>query len=235
MDYTGDVHRGGPSDVRVLDEVEIRKVSVGPDDNDVYLLTCRREGAQLLVDAADEPERLVALVREGSPRARLDHVVVTHRHPDHHRALQSLVAVTGAPVAAGAEDAEAIATATEVHVTRRLHHGDVLTLGHVCVEVVALRGHTPGSVALVYREPEHVEVPGAVPGRAHVFTGDSLFPGGVGATGGDPARFASLLADVTGRLFDRFDDDTWVYPGHGHDTTLGAERPHLEEWRTRGW
>lgn len=122
-----------------------------------------------------------------------------------------------------------------MHVAHRLHHGDTLTVGHVCVEVIALRGHTPGSVALVYREPEHVEAPGAVAGRAHLFTGDSLFPGGVGATGGDPRRFAQLYADVRTRVFDRFGDDTWVYPGHGRDTTLGAERPHLEEWRTRGW
>ncbi|MGN8246195.1 MBL fold metallo-hydrolase [Cellulomonas soli] len=235
MQYTGDVIRGGRSDLRVLDEVEIRKLAVGPQDNDVYLLTCRRDGAQLLVDAADEPDRLVELVREGSARTRLDHVVTTHRHPDHLRALPSLVAVTGAPLAVGADDAEAVERSTEVHVARRLHHGDTLTLGHVCLEVVALRGHTPGSVALVYREPEHVAAPGAVAGRAHLFTGDSLFPGGIGATGGDPRRFAQLFEDVRTRLFDRFGDDTWVYPGHGRDTTLGAERVHLEEWRARGW
>ncbi len=72
-------------------------------------------------------------------------------------------------------------------------------------------------------------------GRVHLFTGDSLFPGGVGNTDRDPARFASLLSDVVARVFDRFDDATWVYPGHGADTTLGAERPHLAEWRERGW
>lgn len=235
MTYTGEVHPGGPTAVRVLDEVEIRKVSVGPQDNDAYLLTCRHQHAQLLVDAADEPERLLALVREGSGAARLDTVVTTHRHADHHRALTSVVAVTGATVAAGAQDADAITEATNVTVQRALRHGDVVTVGHFTLEVVALRGHTDGSVALVYREPEHVRVPGAVAGRAHVFTGDSLFPGGVGNTGGDPERFARLLDDVVTRLFDRFGDDTWIYPGHGRDTTLGAERPHLDEWRARGW
>ena len=75
----------------------------------------------------------------------------------------------------------------------------------------------------------------AVPGRVHLFTGDSLFPGGVGSTEQDPERFACLLDDVGARLFDRFDDATWVYPGHGSDTTLGAERPHLPAWRARGW
>lgn len=235
MTYTGDVETGGPADVRVLDEVEIRKVSVGPMDNDAYLLTCRRQHAQLLVDAADDPDRLLALVREGSGAARLDVVVTTHRHADHHRALASVVAVTGATVAAGAEDAAEITAATEVSVDRLLRDGDVVLVGHVTLEVVALRGHTDGSVALVYREPERVAEPDAVAGRAHVFTGDSLFPGGVGSTGGDPARFERLLTDVTTRLFDRLGDDTWVYPGHGRDTTLGAERPHLGEWRARGW
>jgi len=233
--YTGDVQRDGPTAVRVLDEIEIRKVSVGPMDNDAYLLTCRRQHAQVLVDAADDADRLLALVREGSPAARLDLVVTTHQHADHHRALASVVAVTRTTVAAGAEDAPAVEAATGVTVHRPLRHGDVLTVGHLTLEVVGLRGHTDGSVALVYREPEHVAAPGAVTGRAHVFTGDSLFPGGVGNTGGDPARFTRLLDDVTARLFDRFGDDTWVYPGHGRDTTLGAERPHLDEWRARGW
>ncbi|CAM5779007.1 MBL fold metallo-hydrolase [Cellulomonas persica] len=232
--YTGDVSPGGPPALRVLDEVEIRKASVGPMDNNAYLVTCRRAGAQLLVDAAADADRLLDLVREGSSSARLDTVVTTHRHRDHLGALTSVVAVTGAAVAAGAPDADAIAQATGTPVTRRLLDGDLVVVGHVTLEVVALRGHTPGSVALVYREPEHATAPGAAPGRAHVFTGDSLFPGGVGRTT-TPEDFASLYADVTARLFDRFDDATWVYPGHGRDTTLGAERPQLPHWRTRGW
>lgn len=232
--WTGDVTPGGPTALRVLDEVEIRKVSVGPLDNDAYLVTCRREGAQLLVDAAADPDRLLALVREGNPGARLDVVVTTHRHRDHVGALASVVAVTGAQTAAGADDADAITETTDVPIGRRLHDGDLVVVGHATLEVVALRGHTPGSVALAYREPEHARAPGAVPGRVHLFTGDSLFPGGVGRTSG-PQDFTSLLDDVVARVFDRFDDETWVYPGHGRDTTLGAERPHLDEWRARGW
>jgi glyoxylase-like metal-dependent hydrolase (beta-lactamase superfamily II) len=232
--YTGDVVAGGPAAVRVLDEVEIRKLCVGPMANNAYLVTCRRDGAQLLVDAAAEPERLLALVREGNGSARLDLAVTTHRHRDHLGALRSLVTVTGAPVAAGADDAADIEQAADVTVARRLHAGDVLVVGHATLEVVTLRGHTPGSVALVYREPEHVAAPGARPGRAHVFTGDSLFPGGVGRTAG-PEDFTSLWNDVVERVFDRFDDETWVYPGHGADTTLGVERPHLATWRERGW
>jgi len=235
MSYTGDVAPGGPSALRALDELDLRKASVGPHDNNAYLVTCRRSGEQLLVDAAADPDRLLALVREGHPAAGLGLIVTTHRHADHTGALASLVAVTGATVAAGADDADAIAGTIDRPVTLRLRDGDTLTVGHVVLEVIALRGHTPGSVALVYREPEHTTAPDAVPGRAHVFTGDSLFPGGVGNTEHDPVRFAGLFADVTTRIFDRFGDDTWVYPGHGKDTTLGAERPHLPQWRERGW
>lgn len=235
MTYTGQVVVDGPADVRRLDEIEIRKLAVGPLANDVYLLTCRRTGAQVLIDAADAPDDVLALVREGSPTARLDVVVTTHRHLDQLRALASIVAVTGATTAVGGPDADAVAEAADVHVVRRLRHGDLVRAGDVVLEVVALRGHTPGSVALTYREPAEVRAPEAVAGRVHLFTGDSLFPGGVGSTGHDPARFERLLADVTERVFDRYDDATWVYPGHGADTTLGAERPHLDEWRERGW
>lgn len=235
MTYTGDVRPGGPPDVRTLDELVLRKLAVGPMANNAYLLTCRRSGAQLLVDAADEPARLAELVRAGSPATHLDVVVTTHRHPDHLRALASVVALTGAETVAGDADADAVTAETGVPVTRRLRHGDVVTVGHLVLEVVALRGHTPGSVALAYREPEHVRADGAVAGRAHLLSGDSLFPGGVGATGGDPARFDALHQDVFERVFGRFRDDTWVYPGHGADTTLGVERPHLAGWRARGW
>ncbi|GEL97373.1 MBL fold metallo-hydrolase [Cellulomonas terrae] len=223
MTYTGDVRVGGPSDVRVLDELEIRKAAVGPMQNNVYLLTCRVVGAQLLVDAADDPDRLLALLREGT--TQLDLVVTTHRHADHSRALASVVAVTGARVAAGADDADAVAESTDIAVTQRLHDGDTVRVGNVTLTVVGLRGHTPGSVALAYREPG---------GRVHLFTGDSLFPGGVGKTSG-PEAFEQLYRDVVERVFDRFGDDTWVYPGHGPDTTLGAERGQLPQWRARGW
>jgi glyoxylase-like metal-dependent hydrolase (beta-lactamase superfamily II) len=230
MVYTGDVTTSGLSDTRVLDEVVIRKVSVGPMDNNTYLLTCRRSGDQLLIDAAAEPERLLALVREGSGSARLSTVVTTHRHADHVGALESLLAVTGARHACGADDA----TAMPVPVHRRLHHDDVIPVGHVNLTVVGLRGHTPGSVALAYREPAHVTADEALASRVHLFTGDSLFPGGAGRTT-SPEDFRSLMTDLEQRVFERFADDTWVYPGHGRDTTLGVERPHLADWWLRGW
>jgi glyoxylase-like metal-dependent hydrolase (beta-lactamase superfamily II) len=124
-------------------------------------------------------------------------------------------------VYAGDEDADALPVAVD----ERLRHGDVITVGDATLEIIALRGHTPGSVAALYRDPE---------GVPHLFTGDSLFPGGVGKTW-SPADFDSLYADVVARIFDVLPDQTWFYPGHGNDSTLGAERPALPEWRARGW
>ncbi|NAZ77372.1 MBL fold metallo-hydrolase [Kineococcus sp. T13] len=201
---------------------DVRAVHVGPMDNVAYLLTCRASGAQLLVDAADEPDTLLDLVQEGDPDGRLGTVVTTHRHRDHVGALEALVEATGASTAAGADDADHL----PVPVDRRLAHGDVLRVGELALEVVHLRGHTPGSVALVLRDPA---------GPDHVFTGDSLFPGGVGNTRGDAGDFAQLLGDVTERLFAVLGDDTVVHPGHGAPTTLGRERPQLPQWRERGW
>lgn len=218
-DYDGQVVPGGPSAVRTLDAVTIRKASVGSMDNNAYLLTSRSTGAQLLVDAADDAARLRALLDEGT--GRLDVVLTTHAHWDHHRALAELTAQTGARTVAGAPDADALPVAPD----ERLQHGDVVHVGDVRLEVVALRGHTPGSVALLYDDPN---------GPPHLFTGDSLFPGGPGRTT-SPDEFASLMDDLEERAFARLPDETWIYPGHGRDTTLGAERAHLAEWRARGW
>lgn len=220
MTYAGDVTSGAPSDRRDLELLTIRKASVGTMANNVYLLTCIRTGKQLLIDAADDPERILSLVDEGS--GDLDTIVTTHQHWDHHQALAQVVASTNATTAAGEADADAL----PVIPARRLVHGDKLTFGDITLEVIHLRGHTPGSVALAYKDPR---------GPTHIWTGDSLFPGGVGNTQKDPERFASLLGDVQTRIFDVYGDETWVYPGHGSDTTLGAERPHLQEWRERGW
>ena len=220
MSYTGLVVPGGPSDLRELRALTIRKMSVSEMHNNVYLLTCSATGEQLLIDAADDPRRIHTLVREGT--GSLAHLVTTHRHWDHVRALAAVVEETGARTYAGEDDADALPLAPDV----RLGHGDRVSVGDVVLDVIHLRGHTPGSVALAYEDPH---------GHAHIFTGDSLFPGGVGNTKNEGQSFASLYADVTSRVFDRYDDATWVYPGHGADTTLGAERPHLDEWHERGW
>lgn len=220
MTYTGDVLPDGPSDLRELPLLTIRKAGVGCMANNVYVLSCAGTGKQLLIDAADDPMRILSLLAEGG--GDLDTIVTTHQHWDHHRALAQVVASTGARTAAGDADADAL----PVIPTRRLAHGDTITFGDITLGVIHLRGHTPGSVALVYDDPH---------GGTHIWTGDSLFPGGVGNVEKDPERFASLMADVQTRIFDVYDDSTWIYPGHGADTTLGTERPHLREWRDRGW
>jgi glyoxylase-like metal-dependent hydrolase (beta-lactamase superfamily II) len=215
--YTGDVTRGGPADVRETAALRLTKVSVGPMDNNAYLLECRETGERCLVDAADDAATLLALLGDG----RLEQVVTTHRHADHWQALAEVVEATGARTAAGQADTEAIPVPTDVP----LADGDRIQVGQVTLEVISLVGHTPGSVALLREDAE---------GHPHLFTGDSLFPGGVGKTSG-PDTFSTLVDDVEHKLFDRLPDDTWFYPGHGRDSTLGAERPALPEWRARGW
>lgn len=209
-----------------LQDLTIRSISVSEMDNNVYLLTAKASGAQVLIDAADDAPAIFQLLADGARDAeavaKLALVITTHAHWDHVRALADVVRRTGARTAAGREDVRDIAVPTDVP----LEHGDIGEFDGFSLEAIALRGHTPGSVALAYRDPH---------GPAHLFTGDSLFPGGVGNTGNDPQRFESLYRDVVERLFDRFDDDTVVHPGHGKPTTLGAERPSLEEWRSRGW
>jgi len=148
-------------------------------------------------------------------------VVTTHQHADHWQALAEVVAATGARTVAHPADAPGIPVPTD----ELVDDGDEVAVGRVALAVVHLVGHTPGSIALVHRDSD---------GSTHVFTGDSLFPGGVGKTR-SPEAFASLMDDVEAKLFARLPDDTWVYPGHGDDTTLGAERPQLGGWRARGW
>ncbi len=212
--------------IYALRDITIRRISVSEMDNNVYLLTARTSGAQLLIDAADDLpaiERLLADTAADTAAApTLELIATTHQHWDHVRALPALVAATGARTAAGVEDAPELPVDVDV----LLSHGDVENFDGFDVTAVHLRGHTPGSVALVYKDPE---------GPAHIFSGDSLFPGGVGNTEQDPARFEQLITDVSERLFDVYPDDTVVHPGHGKPTTLGAERPHLAEWRARGW
>ncbi|GER23422.1 Zn-dependent hydrolase [Zafaria cholistanensis] len=213
-----------------LARVSIRSVAVSGHDNNVYLLTAKDSGAQVLIDAADDLPAIRSLLAEGAAdaagAARLELVATTHQHWDHVRALPELVAQTGARTAAGAEDAPAILAEKGVATDTVLRHGDVLEFDGFSLACVHLRGHTPGSIAFVYAPPE---------GPVHIFSGDSLFPGGVGNTQKDPERFASLYRDVVERLFEQYSDDALVHPGHGAGTTLGAERPHLDEWRERGW
>lgn len=215
--YNGRVTVGGPADVRELPDLLISKLAVGPYDNNSYLLRCRETGTQVLVDAAAEPDRLLDLI--GPEGVSL--IVTTHRHRDHWQALAAVAEATGAPTAAHVLDAPGIPVPTDL----LLVDGDRVQVGSCSLEVIHLVGHTPGSVALLYDDPE---------GPPHLITGDCLFPGGVGKTDA-PAEFDTLYAGVVDRIFARLPDETWVYPGHGADTSVGAERPALAEWRERGW
>jgi glyoxylase-like metal-dependent hydrolase (beta-lactamase superfamily II) len=189
-------------------------------DNNAYLLVCAATNEALLIDAANEAERLADLVGSSPSRPELRHLVTTHRHFDHWQALGAVAGMFQPRLIAHELDAPEL----PVPMDELVGQGDVIRFGEVELEVTHLRGHTPGSVALLYRGAD----------RPHLFTGDSLFPGGPGKTDGPP-EFTSLLDDLEQRVFAELPDDTWVYPGHGDDTTLGAERPSLPEWRARGW
>ena len=218
--YTGHVERGTAAR-RTLPGATIVKASVGPMDNNAYLITCSETGETLLIDAANDAADLIDLVRNHAPKLAL--IVTSHQHFDHWQALKALAEATGAPTAAHSLDAGPL----PVQPDRLLADGDTVNVGRLTFDVIHLRGHTPGSVALALR--------GEAAGDAtQLFTGDCLFPGGVGRTT-KPADFKSLFDGVKTEIFDRFGDETVVYPGHGDDTTLGTERPHLDEWRARGW
>jgi glyoxylase-like metal-dependent hydrolase (beta-lactamase superfamily II) len=217
MTYTGKTRVGGPAQVHELGLLSISKLAVGPMDNNVYLLRCRRTGEQLLVDAAAQPERILGLIGTDG----LTTVVTTHAHPDHWGALRQVLDATGAVSIAHADDAAAIGAPID----RTVQGGDTISVGQCALEVIHLVGHTPGSIALLYDDPQ---------GEPHLFTGDSLFPGGVGKTWTED-DFDSLFEAVSEKIFGRLPDETWVYPGHGHDTSLGAERPSLPAWKARRW
>ncbi|MFF7951891.1 MBL fold metallo-hydrolase [Streptomyces griseorubiginosus] len=217
MTYSGQVTVGGPADVHELKDLMITKIAVGPMNNNAYLLRCRATDEQLLIDAANEAETLLGTIGADG----IASVVTTHQHGDHWQALAEVVAATHARTYAGRADAEGIPVPTDVPVD----DGDVIRVGRVELTARHLVGHTPGSIALVYDDPH---------GHPHVFTGDCLFPGGPGRTT-RPEDFNSLMGGLETKLFDVLPDETWIYPGHGNDTTIGTERPHLAEWRARGW
>jgi glyoxylase-like metal-dependent hydrolase (beta-lactamase superfamily II) len=215
--YTGNVSVGGPSDTREIGGgLTVTKLAVGEMNNNAYLLT-DGSGEGLLIDAAAEPDRLIELIGD-TPVVK---IVTTHQHPDHWQGLAAVQAATGAVTVAHPADAPGIPVATDELVT----DGGTVAFGDTVLSVIHLVGHTPGSIALV------IDPDGAAP---HLFTGDCLFPGGPGRTT-TPDTFNSLMTGLEERVFGQLPDATWIYPGHGNDSTLGAERPHLAEWRARGW
>jgi len=218
MPYTGEVTVGGPADVRETPALRVTKVMTPPFENNCYLLRCTATGSTVLVDAAGDAPLLLSLVGDG----QLVGIVETHGHWDHVQALAEVKEGSGAPVLAHPADAESL----PVPADQLLQDGDTISVGECSLSVIHLEGHTPGSIALLYEgDPE----------RPHLWSGDSLFPGGAGNTEKDAARFTTLMDDLERKVFGPLPDHTWVYPGHGKDTTLGAERASLPAWRERGW
>jgi len=214
--YTGDVSVGGPSDTREIGGVTLTKIAVGEMNNNAYLLV-DGSGQGLLIDAAAEPRRLLEMIGD-TPVVK---IVTTHQHADHWQALAEVKAATGAVTVAHPADAPGIPVPTD----ELVEDGGTIEFGDTVLNVTQLVGHTPGSIALT------LNAAGTEP---QLFTGDCLFPGGPGRTT-TPETFNSLMTGLEERVFGRLPDTTWIYPGHGNDSTLGAERPHLEEWRARGW
>jgi glyoxylase-like metal-dependent hydrolase (beta-lactamase superfamily II) len=217
MSYTGHVEPDGDWQDRTDGGLRIRKLSVGEMDNNVYVLSCVRTGEALLVDAADRPDRLREAVADVRPLA----IVQTHGHFDHVRAWSELHEDPGLEVWGHPGDDDLYPAPLD----RTLDDGQVLEVGDLRVEVLHIPGHTDGSLLYLVRGEE----------RPHLISGDTLFPGGAGNTWGDPDRFTRIMDGLETKVFDRLPDETWVYPGHGDDTTLGEERPKLPDWRERGW
>ena len=213
----GHVEPGGPA-LRWSVEadgcpVEITKLSVGDLDNNVYVLRDVASGRALLIDAAADPERILAEVSD----APVEAIVTTHGHWDHHRALSEVARATQASPIHHPLDAAGIPHAA----ARDAEHGLTVRFGDAEVTLLHTPGHTPGSICVLL-------------GGRHLFSGDTLFPGGPGRTT-TPEQFAEIMDSVERRIFEVLPDDTRVHPGHGDDTTLGAERASLPEWRARGW
>ena len=196
--------------------VELHKISVSEMDNQCYLLCAGNEA--LLVDASADAPALLSLAEDHG--VTIPAVLTTHRHWDNVRALEEVLDKTGATHYASFLDSPALPAPVDVE----LEHGDSLLFAGHEFPVLILRGHTPGGAAIA------VEIDGVT----NLFVGDSLFPGGVGKTTSE-GDFVRLYKDVTQRIFDVYPDEAIVRPGHGDSTTLGAERPHLEEWWERRW
>ncbi len=193
--------------------VEVHRLVVGPVDNNVYIVRCTSTGESLLIDAANEHDKLLELCTALNVRQ----VVETHGHWDHIQAVEA-VRNAGIDVAVTAADSGMLPSYDQI-----LEDASVLDVGRLRIATIATPGHTPGSMCF------------AVEGTPLLFTGDTLFPGGPGNTSFEHSDFSTIINSIEDRLFASFDGSTVVLPGHGAGTTIGAESPHLGEWIERGW
>jgi glyoxylase-like metal-dependent hydrolase (beta-lactamase superfamily II) len=194
-------------------QAEIHKLVVGPVDNNVFVLRCKETGEAVLLDAANEHEKLLELCR----RLNVRKVLETHGHWDHIQAVPA-VRDAGYDVGITAQDAAMLPSYDFV-----LEDESVIEVGRLRLHTIHTPGHTPGSMCF------------RLEGSPALFSGDTLFPGGPGATKFEGGHFPTIIESISGKLFDRIAPDTIVLPGHGDDTTVGKERPHLQEWIDRGW
>ncbi|MGA1419337.1 MAG: MBL fold metallo-hydrolase [Ilumatobacteraceae bacterium] len=194
--------------------VEVHKVVVGPVDNNVFVVRCRQTGEAVLIDAANEHERLLELCTSLGVRRVLE----THGHWDHIQAVPAM-REAGYEVAVTALDAPRL---KEVGYDLLLDDKEVVEVGRIRMHALHTPGHTEGSICF------------QVDGTLLLFSGDTLFPGGPGATKFEGGNFGTIIDSISNTLF-ALPDSTLVLPGHGTDTTIGAERPHLDEWIARGW
>ncbi|MGZ8764259.1 MAG: MBL fold metallo-hydrolase [Acidimicrobiia bacterium] len=193
-------------------DVRIDKLVVGPFENNVFVVRDKRSGDAVLVDAANEHELLLAVSRATGVRR----VLTTHGHWDH---IQAVKAIRDAGIDVGiATDDAAMLPGYDFTIP----DDDVIEVGGLRLRTIHTPGHTPGSTCFLLE------------GHPVVFSGDTLFPGGAGNTISEGASFERILASIDRRLF-TLPEDTLVLPGHGLDTTIGSERPHLDEWAARGW
>jgi glyoxylase-like metal-dependent hydrolase (beta-lactamase superfamily II) len=192
--------------------IEVRQTSVGPFDNNVYVLVDPESGHGVLIDTPTDPEAIRRLIGP----ITIDLIVLTHGDQDHIQALDEMRTSLGVDVAMHEADAASISPPPD----RMLADGDTVPVGSASLAVAHTPGHTPGSICLV--------------GDGFVIAGDTLFPGGPGNTKRPDGNFEAIIDGISRKLF-VLPDESVVYPGHGKSTTIGAERPHLDEWVRRGW
>jgi len=190
----------------------VASFSVGPYDNNVYIVSDPKSKEALLIDAANEAPRILKEL-EG---LRVSHILTTHGHSDHVQAARRVREQTQARFAYHEADADMMPFPAD----QRIADGDVFQFGEHALRAIHTPGHTPGSVCFVIGE--------------HLFSGDTLFPGGPGNTANPYASFPTIVESIRTKLFN-LPDEMQVLPGHGKPTTIGRERPHLDEWIARGW
>jgi glyoxylase-like metal-dependent hydrolase (beta-lactamase superfamily II) len=194
------------------DGLRLRKVEVGTMENNIYIVSDVETGEAYVIDGGYEPDAIA----EAAEGLTVRSILITHGHRDHHEHVSGLKARLSVPVAIGIDDAARLSIEPDELIVDQ----QTLNFGSKSLQAIHTPGHTPGSTCFLIGN--------------HLFTGDTLFPGGPGNTDRDPVRFERIITSVRERLFS-LPDDTIVYPGHGRDTTIGAERPHLDEWIARGW